>query len=45
MTITSPGPITLITPDPEADALRRRALRRMRSLAVGLLVLDRKSVV
>jgi uncharacterized membrane-anchored protein YjiN (DUF445 family) len=39
MTITSPGPISLITPDPEADALRRRALRRMRSLAVGLLAL------
>lgn len=29
----------LITPDPELDAQRRRALRRMRSVAVGLLVL------
>ncbi|MCW2779699.1 MAG: hypothetical protein JWR35_148 [Marmoricola sp.] len=31
--------ISLITPDPEADALRRSRLRRMRTLAVSLLVL------
>ncbi len=30
--------ITMITPDPGADAARRRGLRRMRSLAVALLV-------
>ena len=28
----------MITPDPESDALRRRGLRRMRTLAVALLV-------
>ncbi|MGL5811131.1 MAG: DUF445 domain-containing protein, partial [Nocardioides sp.] len=31
--------ISIITPDPEADAERRRGLRRMRTLAVGLLAL------
>jgi len=30
--------ISMITPDPEADAARRAALRRMRTLAVSLLV-------
>ena len=36
---TSPAaPIAMITPDPESDALRRRGLRRMRTLAVALLV-------
>ncbi|WP_028642503.1 DUF445 domain-containing protein [Nocardioides sp. URHA0020] len=33
------APLTMITPDPDADARRRQGLRRMRSLAVGLLVL------
>ena len=31
--------LTMITPDPAADDERRRGLRRMRTLAVGLLVL------
>ena len=31
--------LTMITPDPDADERRRQGLRRMRSLAVGLLVL------
>ena len=31
--------IALITPDPEADAARRRGLRRMRTVAVSLLLL------
>ncbi len=31
--------ISMITPDPAADEARRRGLRRMRTLAVGLLVL------
>ncbi len=31
--------ISMITPDPAADAQRRRGLRRMRTVAVGLLVL------
>src|SRR5690606_22409079 len=30
--------IPLITPAPEADAARRRALRRMRGVALGLLI-------
>lgn len=30
--------VTMVTPDPGADAARRRGLRRMRSLAVGLLL-------
>jgi uncharacterized membrane-anchored protein YjiN (DUF445 family) len=30
--------LTMITPDPDADERRRRGLRRMRSLAVGLLL-------
>ncbi|MBS2938820.1 DUF445 domain-containing protein [Nocardioides sp. J2M5] len=34
-----PGPVPLITPDPGADEARRRGLRQMRTLAVGLLVL------
>ncbi|MGA8245476.1 MAG: DUF445 domain-containing protein, partial [Nocardioides sp.] len=37
MTTTTAGPISMITPDPEADAQRRRGLRRMRTLAVSLL--------
>ncbi len=35
---TPAAPIAMITPDPESDALRRRGLRRMRTLAVSLLV-------
>lgn len=35
---TTPAPVRLITPDPGADAARRSGLRRMRTLAVGLLV-------
>ena len=31
--------ISMITPDPAADEARRRGLRRMRTIAVGLLVL------
>src|SRR4051794_40770137 len=31
--------LAMITPDPEADDRRRRGLRRMRTLAVSLLVL------
>src|SRR3954471_18474566 len=42
-TTTSAGPITspiaMITPDPAADERRRRGLRRMRTLAVSLLLL------
>jgi uncharacterized membrane-anchored protein YjiN (DUF445 family) len=38
-TTTSAGSIAMITPDPAADARRRRGLRRMRTLAVSLLVL------
>ena len=35
----SPSPtISLLTPDPEADALRRRRLRQMRTVATSLLV-------
>jgi len=30
-------PISMITPDPAADAARRRGLRRMRTIATGLL--------
>ena len=30
--------ISMITPDPAADEARRRGLRRMRTVAVGLLV-------
>ncbi len=37
MTTTSVGTIAMITPDPAADAQRRRGLRRMRTLAVSLL--------
>ena len=37
MTSTTPGAITMITPDPDADVARRRGLRRMRTLAVSLL--------
>ena len=37
MTTTSVGTIAMITPDPGADAQRRRGLRRMRTLAVSLL--------
>src|SRR5215213_6345641 len=41
-TTTSAGPIAspiaMITPDPAADERRRRGLRRMRTLAVGLLL-------
>ena len=35
---TPPAPIPMITSDPESDARRRRGLRRMRTLAVALLV-------
>jgi uncharacterized membrane-anchored protein YjiN (DUF445 family) len=38
-TMTPPGSIAMITPDPDADARRRRGLRRMRTLAVSLLLL------
>jgi uncharacterized membrane-anchored protein YjiN (DUF445 family) len=38
MAATSPT-ISLITPDPGADEERRRGLRRMRTVAVGLLLL------
>jgi uncharacterized membrane-anchored protein YjiN (DUF445 family) len=38
-TTTTAGSIAMITPDPAADARRRRGLRRMRTLAVCLLVL------
>ena len=39
MTTTSADPIALITSDPAADARRRSGLRRMRTLAVSLLLL------
>jgi uncharacterized membrane-anchored protein YjiN (DUF445 family) len=39
MTTTTAEPITMITPDPAADARRRSGLRRMRTLAVSLLLL------
>ncbi len=32
-----PAPLQLITPDPQADALRRTRLRRMKAVALGLL--------
>lgn len=35
---TTQQPISLITPDPDADAARRAGLRRMRMVAVGLLL-------
>src|SRR5690349_20158004 len=35
----SPAPISLVTPDPGMDEARRRGLRRMRTVAVGLLLL------
>jgi uncharacterized membrane-anchored protein YjiN (DUF445 family) len=38
-TSTAAGPIAMVTADPAADARRRRGLRRMRSLAVCLLLL------
>ena len=38
-TMTPAGPIAMITPDPAADARRRRGLRQMRTLAVCLLLL------
>jgi uncharacterized membrane-anchored protein YjiN (DUF445 family) len=39
-TTTTPStPIAMITPDPAADARRRRGLRRMRTLAVSLLLI------
>ena len=34
-----PPSLSLITPDPGADEARRRGLRQMRTVAVGLLVL------
>ncbi|HEX4686918.1 MAG TPA: DUF445 domain-containing protein [Nocardioides sp.] len=37
-TTTSAEPIAMITADPAADARRRRGLRRMRTLAVSLLL-------
>jgi uncharacterized membrane-anchored protein YjiN (DUF445 family) len=39
MTTTTAGPVTMITPDPAADARRRTGLRRMRTLAICLLLL------
>jgi uncharacterized membrane-anchored protein YjiN (DUF445 family) len=39
MTTMPADPIAMITPDPAADARRRAGLRRMRTLAVSLLVL------
>ena len=39
MATTTADPIAMITADPAADARRRSALRRMRTLAVSLLVL------
>src|SRR6201991_1854991 len=39
MATTTADPITMITPDPAADARRRSGLRRMRTLAVSLLLL------
>jgi uncharacterized membrane-anchored protein YjiN (DUF445 family) len=38
MSATTTAPVTMITPNPAADAVRRRGLRRMRTVAVGLLV-------
>jgi uncharacterized membrane-anchored protein YjiN (DUF445 family) len=38
MTTTRAAPISMITPDPAADARRRQGLRRMRTLAVCLLL-------
>src|SRR3954466_12091715 len=38
MTTATADPITMITADPAADARRRRGLRRMRTLAVSLLL-------
>jgi uncharacterized membrane-anchored protein YjiN (DUF445 family) len=38
-TMTSAAPVAMITPDPAADERRRRGLRRMRTLAVSLLLL------
>src|SRR5690349_22280915 len=35
----SPAPISLVTPDPGMDGARGRGLRRMRTVAVGLLLL------
>ena len=37
MSATTTPPVTMITPSPAADAVRRRGLRRMRTVAVGLL--------
>jgi uncharacterized membrane-anchored protein YjiN (DUF445 family) len=37
-TTTSAGSVAMITPDPAADVRRRRGLRRMRSVAVSLLL-------
>ena len=39
MSAPSTDMVSMITPDPDADAVRRRGLRQMRSLAVGLLAL------
>ena len=39
VTSTTRPAISMITPDPAADEARRRGLRRMRTVAVGLLVL------
>src|SRR6187200_2828071 len=38
MSVQQPA-ISMITPDPGADEARRRGLRRMRTVAVGLLLL------
>jgi uncharacterized membrane-anchored protein YjiN (DUF445 family) len=39
MTTQTATPVAMITADPAADARRRQGLRRMRTLAVGLLLL------
>ena len=39
MSATTTAPVPMITPNPAADAARRRGLRRMRTLAVALLLL------
>ena len=38
-TTTQRPAVSLITPDPGADEARRRGLRQMRTVAVGLLLL------
>jgi len=38
MSATTTAPVPMITPNPAADAVRRRGLRRMRTVAVALLL-------